>query len=59
MAEQALWVQLSPEDRPIAERALLPVVKSFPQLHLRQVDPGFACLTQPKGDDPHTFRAEG
>jgi hypothetical protein len=49
MAEQALWVQLSPENRPIAERALLPVVKSFPRLHLRQVDSGFMCLTQPKG----------
>jgi len=48
MAEQALWVQVEPDDRAIAESALLPVVKSFPQLHVRQVDLGFTCLTQPK-----------
>ena len=46
MAEQTLWVQVSPDNRPIAEHALLPLVQRFPQLHLRQVDPGFTCLKQ-------------
>lgn len=43
MAEQALWVQVSAEDRVKAERALLPVVKSLPHLELRLVDPSFTC----------------
>jgi len=47
-AEQALWVQVSPEDRPTAERALLPLVKSLPQLQLRLIDPGFTCGKQTK-----------
>jgi hypothetical protein len=43
MAEQALWVQVSLEDRPRAESILLPLVKSLPRLQLRLVDPGFTC----------------
>ena len=43
MAEQSLWVQVSPEDKPIAKRVLLPLVKSLPRLQLRLVDPGFTC----------------
>lgn len=45
MAEQVLWIQVAHEDQPIAARALLPVVRSFPQLHLRRVDPAFTCQT--------------
>jgi hypothetical protein len=49
MAEQALWVQISPEDRPAAERALLPLIQSLPNLHLRLVDdPSFTCQRQQK-----------
>jgi hypothetical protein len=43
MAEQALWVQVSPDDRPRAERGLLPLAKSLPRLQFRLVDPGFTC----------------
>jgi hypothetical protein len=46
MAEQALWVQVAPDDKPRAEHALLPLVKSLPQLQLRQVDPSFTCSKQ-------------
>jgi len=43
MAEQALWIQVANKDQPIAERALLPIVRLFPQFHLRRVDPAFTC----------------
>ena len=45
MAEQTLWVQASPEDRPRAERALLPLIQCLPRLQFRLVDPGFTCRT--------------
>ncbi len=48
MAEQVLWVQVSPEDKARAERALLPLVKSLPRLGLRLVDPVFTCGKQGK-----------
>lgn len=48
MAEQVLWVQVSPEDKARAERALLPLVKSLPRLGLRLVDPAFTCGKQGK-----------
>jgi hypothetical protein len=49
-AEQALWVQVSPEDRPIAEHALMPLVQAWPRLDLRLVDPSFTtCRKQRTG----------
>ena len=48
MAEQVLWIQVSADDKPRAEHALLPLVKSLPQLQLRLVDPGFTCSKQRK-----------
>jgi hypothetical protein len=42
-AEPALWVQVSPDDVPFAERILLPLVQSVPQLQLRRIDPEFSC----------------
>lgn len=48
MAERVLWVQASPEERQMAERALLPLVRSLPHLELRLVDPGFTCSKQQK-----------
>ncbi len=41
--ERALWVQIAPGDVENAERALLPLVRIFPDLQLRQVDFGFSC----------------
>jgi hypothetical protein len=50
LPELALWVQVSPERSPIAERALLPLVQSLPQLQLRRVAPDFTCPKLRKGN---------
>lgn len=41
--ERALWVEVSPDGMENADRALLPLLRRFPDLHLRQVAFGFAC----------------
>jgi len=41
--ERALWVQVAPGNVENAERALLPLVRMFPDLQVRQVDFGFSC----------------
>lgn len=41
--ERGLWVQIAPGDVENAERELLPLVRMFPDLQLRQVDFGFSC----------------
>jgi hypothetical protein len=42
-AERALWVQISPESAALAERALIPIVRVYPDLQLRRVQFGFTC----------------
>jgi hypothetical protein len=49
LPEQALWVQISPDNGAIADRALLPLVQSLPQLQLRRVAPEFSCPKLRKG----------
>jgi hypothetical protein len=41
--ERGLWVQIAPADVENAERALLPLVRMFPDLQVRRVDFGFSC----------------
>ena len=40
-AEQALWIQVSREDMPRAEHALMPLIQSWPGIDFRLVDPSF------------------
>jgi hypothetical protein len=42
-AERGLWVEISSESRANAEPALLPLLRLYPDLQLRQVDFGFTC----------------
>jgi len=41
--ERLLYVQISPEARSDAERAMLSLTRMFPDLHVRQVEFGFTC----------------
>ena len=41
--ERALWVQIAPGNVGNAEQALLPLVRMFPDLQVRQVEFGFSC----------------
>jgi hypothetical protein len=42
-AERALWVQIPPDGNITAERALVQIVRVYPDLQLRQVEFGFTC----------------
>jgi hypothetical protein len=42
-AERGLWLEISPEANADAEHALLPLLRLYPDLQLRQVDFGFTC----------------
>jgi hypothetical protein len=41
--ERALWVQIAPGSVGNAEQALVPLVRMFPDLQVRQVEFGFSC----------------
>lgn len=41
--ERGLWLEISPEANADAEHALLPLLRLYPDLQLRQVDFGFTC----------------
>ena len=41
--ERVLYVQISPDSRSDAERAISPLTRMFPDLHVRQVEFGFSC----------------
>jgi len=41
-AERALWVQIAEGSVEDAEKALEPLVRMFPDLHVRQVEFGFS-----------------
>jgi hypothetical protein len=43
LAEQALWVQFSSDNKLSADRALLPVAKALPRLQIRRADFNFSC----------------
>ena len=40
---RALWVQIAPGSVDNAERALVPLIRMFPDLQARQVEFGFSC----------------
>jgi hypothetical protein len=42
-AERGLWVEIAPGSVGNAEQALLPLVRMFPDLQVRQVEFGFSC----------------
>jgi hypothetical protein len=42
-AERVLYVQVSPDGKLNAEHVLTRIVRSYPDLHLRQVEFGFTC----------------
>ncbi len=48
-AEKALWVEISPDGMGTAERALKPIIQTYPDLQLRRVDFDFRCPNVPKG----------
>ena len=43
LPEQAVWVQFSPENRPTADQALIPIVRALPRLQVRRADFNFTC----------------
>lgn len=47
-AEPTLWVQVSSEGMPLAERTLSQLVQSIPKLQLRRIDPEFSCRQRQK-----------
>jgi hypothetical protein len=47
LPEQAVWVQFSPENKPTADQALLPIVKALPRLQIRRADFNFRCPKAP------------
>jgi hypothetical protein len=47
-AERALWVEVDTAGQAKADHALLPLLRTYPNLHLRQVEFGFSCPKLPK-----------
>ena len=43
LAEQAVWVQFSPDNKLAADQALLPIAKALSHLQIRRADFAFSC----------------
>jgi hypothetical protein len=55
-AEKALWVKISADGTLKAERALTPLIQTYPDLRLRLVDFNFHCPNVPKGGNESKLR---